>query len=204
MEFLHKLYTEIKHASNIIIDCTTHDTIVIFIGQSANLLYHAIKDKRQCFELPFSGIYNITGKDYKERCNYIDKYNKVICQCGITKDMGTKKIYLIDYSVTGGSINSVSYLLNKYFGIFRKYEIIYWSIYNDCIYFSDALSIIRLNNLIDIYYLPELANFEDIFGIRTISKLLFQNNDIVIRNPTDRYDVNEFIDNFLKQLQTVQ
>jgi len=85
-----QLINTILEAGNTIVKNTTDDDVLIFIGQSPNLIYHVVKKYRESYELPFSGTYlwcgEMTIKCKKEK---LDFFKKIAEHYKITKGVIT-------------------------------------------------------------------------------------------------------------------
>jgi hypothetical protein len=116
------LTTEIYEACNIIQYITKDTDILLFVGQSSNLLYHVLKNRKNTFAIPFSGAPKPKKSDIK---NYID----VLQDIGITKETfdTDSGIYIIDYISTGICTRAFINTINRCFNMNLIYNVIYWS-----------------------------------------------------------------------------
>ncbi len=119
---------EIIEASNVLINNTKKDDILIFIGQSPNYLSHIIKKYRKTFVVPFSG--RVYSDEYSiPKSKNINNYSNMLNDIGITRKLfDSNNIIFIDHSHTGetpclfakiilrclGYISKYSYNLNEY------------------------------------------------------------------------------------------
>jgi len=105
------LICEIVTASHIIIDKTTSEDQLVFIGQSPDYLSYLVGQSRKVVRVPMSGrIYcdqwTIPTQDaLRGIFNLLDNY-----------ELKPNKIILIDHSHSGKSISGFAKLLNRYFG----------------------------------------------------------------------------------------
>lgn len=119
---------EIIEASNVLINNTKKDDILIFIGQSPNYLSHITKKYRKTFVVPFSG--KVYSDEYSiPKSKNINNYSNMLNNIGITRKLfDSNNIIFIDHSHTGetpclfakiilrclGYISKYSYNLNEY------------------------------------------------------------------------------------------
>jgi hypothetical protein len=158
-----QLVNKIRQASKIIIKKVSEDDVLIFIGQSPNLIYHLVKKFRESYELPFSGSYAYLKTVEFDEKKSMDFFRSMLDHYKITKDVLKKNVYLVDYCVSGITIQSVISILNKCFGLSKAYGLIYWTNASSNI---ENLQMINkkiwLDELMNTKLLDALINFEEI------------------------------------------
>lgn len=193
-----RIVSKISEASKIIIEKVPDDHVLIFIGQSPNLMYHLVKNFRESYELPFSGSYAYLKTVEFDEKKSMDFFRLVLDHYKITKDVLKKNVYLVDYCVSGKTIESVVSILNKCFGLSKAYGLIYWT--NNSRDIESPYMInkkIWLDELMDTELLDVLINFETDIGKRTIPKYFFYreyDNDFFKEEKCD------IVDNFYRIL----
>lgn len=172
--FMNKLLVrKICEASKIIIKKIPEDDVLIFIGQSPNLMYHLVKNFRESYELPFSGSHAYLKTVEFDKKKSMDFFRLILDHYKITKDVLKKNVYLVDYCVSGTTIQSVISILNKCFGLSKAYGLIYWTNNSRDIEIIQMINKkIWLDELMDTKLFNALINFEDIEK-RTIPKYFF-------------------------------
>lgn len=171
------ILNDIYKASEIIINNTLHTDVLLFIGQSPNLMYHIVKNKRQSYQIPFSGMYLKENNKPIKNENVL-YFEKMLKWYGVTKNIiMNNNIYFIDYCESGETMKSITHAINITYCISNIYNIIYWTsntlkntLLFDKIMFNKQIC---LNDKMNVDNLNKLINFEDYFKFRTIPKFKF-------------------------------
>ena len=113
---------EIIEASNVLINNTKKDDILIFIGQSPNYLSHIIKKYRKTFVVPFSG--RVYSDEYSiPKSKNINNYSNMLNDIGITRKLfDSNNIIFIDHSHTGETPCLFAKIILRCLGYISKYS----------------------------------------------------------------------------------
>ena len=119
-----KLILEVIKASNLLIDKTNKNDILIFIGQSPDYLSHIVKTKRRVISVPFSG--RPFGDEYSTPDDdNIYKYCDFLRTLGINETLlQSENVILVDHTHSGQSPELFVKVLQTCFNCYECFKFI--------------------------------------------------------------------------------
>jgi hypothetical protein len=124
------------------------------VGQSSNLLYHVLKNRKNTFAIPFSGAPKPQNSD-------LINYAGVLKDIGITKETFgfDARIYIIDYISTGLSTQAFIDTINRCFNINLIYNVIYWCE-------TETLALKNNKYIANVYWLEQYMKCNKIHNLK--------------------------------------
>jgi hypothetical protein len=117
-----ELTLEVIKAAELLIDNTSEEDVLLFLGQTPNYIFNIVKNHRTSIAIPISGrpfgdTYNIPRREE------LDNYCVLLETLGVTRELFIKKdVIFIDHSHTGVSITAFARLIMRCVGLIDKYS----------------------------------------------------------------------------------